>query len=525
MPRTFLGSLVGALALAVLAAPAAHAAAPAEVSVRVEGPRGTLVDTTLTTTRTPVVKDGDRSHACSGTSAAGALEQATDGDWTASWFRGLGYSADAIFKIRPSSPNDFWTLWVNDRSSMTGLCDTELERGDAVLLFLCTSGPDFNCTNAPLGLIAGRARGRRQTLRVVSYGPDGSATPAAGAIVTGGAAAVRSDANGIARVTLKGEESTLRATRAGSTPSAQLFCSADRCGSRDTTPPRVALRGLRDGQRFAAGRGPRALRGSARGLDGGIVELRLTRRFDGRCSAYVGKLDDFARCPRRGAPWFQAADRERWSYLLPARLAPGRYTLGVLASDGAGNASKPLTIRFTVAGARRASAASLSSPAAVSAAARDASATAAGAPDALAAAAPRVGVRVVGSGGRTVARTTVAARATTAAVGRKRCAVAGGTPLAALLAVAHRGGPSVKLADYGSCGRRAADGSGLYVTTIAGKRASGQAGWVFAVDGRVGSAGAADPAGPFGSGPLRRGQQVVWFWCKQASACQKSVPR
>ncbi len=88
-----------------------------------------------------------------------------------------------------------------------------------------------------------------------------------------------------------------------------------------------------------------------------------------------------------------------------------------------------------------------------------------------------------------------------------------------------RGGPSVKLADFGSCGRRAADGSGLYVTTVAGKRASGQAGWVFAVGGKLGTAGAADPSGPFGSGPLRRGQQVVWFWCKQASACEKSLPR
>lgn len=515
MSRTILGSLAGALAFAAFAAPAADAAGPVEVSVRVEGPRGTLVDTTLTTTRTPVVKDGDRSHACSGTSAAGALEQATDGDWTASYFRGLGYSADAIFKIRASSASDYWTLWVNDRSSMTGLCDTELERGDEVLLFLCTSGPDFNCTNAPLGLLAGRERGRRQTLRVVSFGPDGRTTPVAGATVSGGAAAVRSDAQGIARVTLKGEESTLRATLAGATPSAQLFCSADRCGSSDTTPPRVALSGIRDGQSFAAGKGPRALRGTARGLDGGIVELRLARRFDGRCSAYVGKLDDFVRCPRRGAPWFQAADRERWSYLLPARLAPGRYTLGVLASDGAGNASKPLTVRFTVAASRRAAASVASAgPAALAAA-----------PAALAAAAPRVGVRVVGSGGRTVARATVTAKATTAAVGRKRCAVAGGTPLAALLAVAHGGGPSVKLADFGSCGRRAADGSGLYVTTVAGKRAAGQAGWVFAVGGKLGTAGAADPSGPFGSGPLRRGQQVVWFWCKQASACEKSLPR
>ncbi len=400
MSRTVLGSFSAALALGAAAAPvAAQAAAPAEVAVRVEGPRGTLVDTTLTTTRTAVVKDGDRSHACSGTSAAGALQQATDGDWTASYFRGLGYAADAIFKIRPASANDYWTLWVNNRSSMTGLCDTELERGDQVLLFLCTSGPDFNCTNAPLGLIAGRERGRRQTLRVVSYGPDGSTTPAAGATVSGGADdGQKRRAGDRARDAEGRREHAARHARGqhrlGAACSARPIAAARATRRRRGSPSS----GLRNGQRFAAGEGPRALRGRADGLDGGIVELRLTRRFDGRCTAYVGKIDDFVRCPRKGAPWFQAADRERWSYLLPRRLAPGRYTLGVLASDGAGNASKPLTVRFTVAAPSRAAAAVV--------------AAAAPAPAALAvpAAAPRVGVRVVGSGGRTLARTTVSAR-------------------------------------------------------------------------------------------------------------------
>ncbi|HST41238.1 MAG TPA: hypothetical protein VLK58_17105, partial [Conexibacter sp.] len=488
-----------------LAAPLATAAGrPADVTVRVEGPRGTLVDTPVTTTTSSVVKDTDRAHACSGTSAAGALERATEGEWTATYFRGLGYAVDAIDGVRPSSANDYWTLWINDRSSLTGLCDTELQDGDEVLLFVCTSGPDFNCTNAPLGLVAPRTRSARPTVKVVSFGPDGRTTPAAGATVSGGAAPVRADAQGNARVTLKTGESTLRATRTGSTPSARLFCADGRCGSSDRTPPELSVRGIADGRTFAAAKAPRALRGVARGLDGGIVELRLARRHDGRCTAYVGRIEDFVRCPARGAPWFQAADRERWSYLLPQRLAPGRYTLGVIASDGAGNASRPLVVRFTVvepkAGARSASA------------------------SAVAAAAPRVPVRVVSASGRTLARRTVAASATTAGVGRKRCAVAGGTPLAALLAVAHGGGPSVQLADFGSCGRRAADGSGLYVKAIGGKRAAGQAGWVYAVGGRLGSAGAADPSGPFGSGALKGGQSVVWFWCKRANACEKELP-
>src|SRR3954453_654497 len=68
------------LALAVLAllVPASlAAAAPATVTLRVEGSAATLVPrTTVTTATTPVIKDGDPTHVCTGTSAAGALQTA-----------------------------------------------------------------------------------------------------------------------------------------------------------------------------------------------------------------------------------------------------------------------------------------------------------------------------------------------------------------------------------------------------------------------------------------------------------------
>jgi hypothetical protein len=139
---------------------------------------------------------------------------------------------------------------------------------------------------------------------------------------------------------------------------------------------------------------------------------------------------------------------------------------------------------------------------------------------ARAAAAPHVTTKIVGKRHHTAfGPRTLTASATTVRVGRKRCAVAAGTPLAALLAARRAGGPTVTLADYGSCSGRAADGGGLYVAAIAGVQRGGPAGWVFAVGGRIGTAGAADPTGPFGSGLLRGGQKVVWFWCAQAGAC------
>lgn len=352
MPRTILGSLVGALAVTALAAPLADAAGkPANVTVRVEGPRGSLAYANLRTTTKPVVKDGVQANACTGTSAAGALEQATGGNWTASYFRGLGYAVDAIEGIRGGSPSEYWTLWVNGRSSTTGLCGTELQNGDELLLYVCRSGPDFSCANRPLGLIVPRRRGATPTVQVVTYGDDGRAAPAAGATVSGGARAVRTDARGRAKVALKGSQSTLVATRAGDVAAAPVFCSANACGDRDRTPPSLTLKGIRDGQAFSAASAPRALRGTAVDPAGAIVELRLARRAGSSCTAFDGRREAFLRCPRRGAPWFQASDRRNWSYLLPAKLAPGRYTLGALASDPNGNARR-LTVRFTVEAAR-----------------------------------------------------------------------------------------------------------------------------------------------------------------------------
>lgn len=354
MPRRTIGAIAGALAAASLAAPAAHAASPASVSVRVEAPSTTLVARTVTTRRAPVVKDGDPAHRCTGTSAAGALEQATGGSWTASWFDGLGYAVDAIDGVAaPADFSAYWTLWVNGRSSSTGLCDTELQPRDEVLLFLCTSTADFSsCENLPLAMRAVRSERSFVTVEVVRLKGDGTSEPAAGAIVRGGEQPVRTGANGRARVGLvKPGQATLRATRTGDVPSARLHCRVGprkaACGSRDRTPPRVRVRGIADGARFAPGAGPRLLRGSAIDPEGATVALRLIRRLDGRCAAYHENREAFRPCGRRLRKPFEVSDRRRWSFLLPRRLGPGRYVLQVRATDGAGNRGGQ-RVRFTV---------------------------------------------------------------------------------------------------------------------------------------------------------------------------------
>jgi hypothetical protein len=118
---------------------------------------------------------------------------------------------------------------------------------------------------------------------------------------------------------------------------------------------------------------------------------------------------------------------------------------------------------------------------------------------------------------------TVRATATRVKVGGKRCAVPAGTPLAALV----RGKVgTLRFKDYGSCGRKAVDSGGLYVSAINRDVARAEDGWVYKVGNKAGPAGAADPSGPFGRGPLRSRQRVTWFWCDQqpdVEGCQLTL--
>ena len=126
--------------------------------------------------------------------------------------------------------------------------------------------------------------------------------------------------------------------------------------------------------------------------------------------------------------------------------------------------------------------------------------------------AAEVDVLVVGKGGEVVKeRSGVALKARNVRVSGRRCRVGARTPLAALLGAKVR----VGVRDHGSCSRRARDAGGLYVRSIARVRETGRrSGWVYKAGRRLGTNGAADPAGPLGSGGLRDGARVAWFWCR-----------
>ena len=133
---------------------------------------------------------------------------------------------------------------------------------------------------------------------------------------------------------------------------------------------------------------------------------------------------------------------------------------------------------------------------------------------------PAVQQLIVFRGGKAVAKA-VRASATTVRIGRRRCAVASGTPLAALVRSKPGG---LGLRDFGACSQRGADGGGLFVRSIRGQANKGKDGWVYKVGRRAATAGAADPSGPFGSGRLRTGRRVTWFYCVLANrSCQRTL--
>jgi hypothetical protein len=378
------GLLAVALASAcLLPAAAALAGTPATVTVRVEGDAATLVPrASLITSTTPVLKDG--THACSGTSAGGALDDATAGNWAGTWDSNLGgdYTVDAIMgESHPFHSGQYWELFINDVPASTGACQSELQGGDSVLF---APSPESGNGPAPLELTvpASAQRGQSFTVNAVEVvttfpPPNYSATttrqPAAGVSISGGDAPATTGADGTATVTVGQSGPTgLRAAKAGDVRSAtETVCVHDGndgtcgttaptaiapcatnghdglCGTVDRTPALAQIKGIAEHERFGRGKGPRTLEGIVNVDPSGLraVELRLTRNDGGRCSAFRGGVERFVpmrRCGAAHGPWFSAGDRTPWSYLLPARLPRGRYVLDVRSTDGAGNVDATL---------------------------------------------------------------------------------------------------------------------------------------------------------------------------------------
>jgi hypothetical protein len=359
------GPVAGFLCLAV-AAPAALAG-PANVTLRVEGVNGTVVEETPVRTVAGSFdkqrsNPDDPNEGCSSTSAGGALDRGVAGDWDGPWFSFGSYAVERIRgESHPFTGTTYFALWINNRSSTTGLCQEELQEGDEVLFFVdrCEDDPDsFDCLNkpvTPLGLQAPAtgSTATPSTVTVVAYDAQGKASPVAGARVTGQGVDATTGADGRASVAFR-EPGTIR-LKASAPPnharSAAETVAVSAPGQpvvapppgpvavADTAAPVGRIRGIREGQRFKRKKAPRTLRGTVAPDPSGLraVKLSLTRSSRGRCRLYSPTRERFrrSRCGRR--VYFSIGDRQDWSYLLPRRLGKGRYVLDVIAVDKLGN--------------------------------------------------------------------------------------------------------------------------------------------------------------------------------------------
>lgn len=378
MKHTFLGLLVGGMAL--LGATAGSASA-ATVSVEIEG-QNLVQAPTVVQTAAAVNKAG--GAACSGAVPATALESAVGGDWD-----GPDYGVTRIrtesWPFATNQPS--WAVYVNGQFINDTVCTHGLNDGDKVLFFwsgaYATQGyaePVY--LDAPVKTTPGVPFTVKATQADTTFaGPPTYAgttaiTPAAGATVSGGTAAVTTGADGSAQVTVPGGPYTLVVTKDNRAPARIAGCATNGgdgfcgsgsakppigqptgpcltnghdgfCGTTDTVAAYAKVTAISEGKKYAKGKGPRQLAGQVESDGSGLkdVQLRLTRNDRGKCSTYDGKTEKFKTIKKCGAThgtWFSVGDSASWTYLLPSKLARGRYVLDVNVIDKAGNRTKQL---------------------------------------------------------------------------------------------------------------------------------------------------------------------------------------
>ncbi|HEX3518250.1 MAG TPA: DUF4430 domain-containing protein [Solirubrobacteraceae bacterium] len=349
---------------------AALATGPATVTVRVEGAAATvLAPTQVTTSQAPVVKEG---HSCSGTSAAGALQLATSGNWSGKFYEEGGFFVETIEgDSYVNSPDGYWTFWLDNKPATKGICQTELEPGDSVLFFPecfgeCPAPPN------PLGIEAPPVAevGKPVTVAVASYAnATGARSPAVGAEVSYEGTSAKTDSSGNATLSFAKAGSVLvGVSEAQSVRTETTICvhaeddggcgtqlvSSPTAGSSGTSsaggsaPPAspykgsyalvASVKGVLSGHVYRRGTAPRVLAGTVLAHTAvTAVSLRLRREYRGRCSAFDGATERFRRARCGSGAFFNVSGNGVFSYQLPAALAPGRYVLDIEASDAAGN--------------------------------------------------------------------------------------------------------------------------------------------------------------------------------------------
>jgi hypothetical protein len=362
-----------AVLLVLFFVPSAGAAVGDTVNVRIEGQNATLLARRTITLQPGTVPT---NAGCPMTTIGGAIETATGGNWDRQTF-----TSTILGESHTFTDSDYWSGWLNNQVS-GGFCSTELSQGDDVLITYTQSDPvTFAPTVVPLelGLPSVIDKGSAVAVHATEYASadgnvgTGTATPANGIVLaSAGAASATTGADGNATLAFPAAGTfTVQGTRGAERSVPVTVCVHDgNDGSCGTTrpgepapppppPPPAptpvsagATTGLAQNQVFTATKAPRRLGGSFDTGSTGLraVELRLIRRYKGACQ-YYSVLDERFKGTRRCTPGayyrYKIGDQADWSYLLPAKLRAGSYTLEVTATDKNGLRATQ-TRKFTV---------------------------------------------------------------------------------------------------------------------------------------------------------------------------------
>jgi Domain of unknown function (DUF4430) len=134
MYRKTLIALIGAIVMAVAASGVALAAGSGpSVTVTIKTATKTLRQATVHGEKGWITKGGTPKGKCPGASAAGALDAATQGKWTAKYYSSLGgIFVTSILGVKPKGQNAFWDLIVNGKTATKGVCEIKLHPGERV---------------------------------------------------------------------------------------------------------------------------------------------------------------------------------------------------------------------------------------------------------------------------------------------------------------------------------------------------------------------------------------------------------
>ncbi|HYM44965.1 MAG TPA: hypothetical protein VES65_02225 [Solirubrobacteraceae bacterium] len=219
--RLIVAAAFAAAALPAVAVPLASQASTGRaarssgtpVTVRVEGIASTLLaETAIDAKAASIDRDGKPADACTGDTAAVALQDATHGNWTAGpYSSGLGYPVIGIRgESHPFTSAYYWSLWIDGKPASTGVCGATLHRGERLLFFpQCSQESASSC---PRGMFdpavlqltgpASARVGKAITLKVSSLEDlTGKTSPGAGVKLSAAGHTITTGASGRAKLT------------------------------------------------------------------------------------------------------------------------------------------------------------------------------------------------------------------------------------------------------------------------------------------------------------------------------------